>query len=45
MVQPHLGQREPVPDRQVVPQLEQVLAVPQDAQPLLPLAVATLPQL
>ena len=36
MVQPQRGQSEPVPDRQVVPQLEQVLAVPQDEQPFLP---------
>lgn len=42
MVQPQRGQSEPVPERQVVPQLEQVLAELQPVQPFLP--VLTLPQ-
>lgn len=45
MVQPQRGQSEPVPDRHVVPQLEQVLAVaaaPLELQPQ-PFAAATLP--
>lgn len=38
MVQPHLGQSDPEPDMQVVPQLEQVLAealFPPETQPQL----------
>jgi hypothetical protein len=45
MVQPQRGQSEPVPERQVVPQLEQVLAaVCADAAQPQPFTGATLPQ-
>ena len=48
MVHPLRGHREPVPDRQVVPQLEQVLALDAAAAltllPQHPLTGATLPQ-
>ena len=46
MVQPQRGHREPVPDRQVVPQLEQVLAADtvEAVLPQHPLTGATLPQ-
>jgi len=36
MVLPHLGHSEPLPDRQVVPQWEQVLAVAAQAVLLVP---------
>ena len=43
MVQPQRGQSDPVPDRQVVPQLEHVLAADAEVQPQLRFG-AVLPQ-